>query len=629
MIDSTSLGEARRVLTEIFGHPDFRAGQAEAVESVLNGRDAVVLLPTGSGKSLCYQVPAIVASRSGGGTTIVVSPLIALMQDQVSALLARGVAAAALHSQQEDDVQREIVSRFLGGALALLYVSPERAAKASFRKMLGRVEIPLLAIDEAHCVSQWGHDFRPDYMLLQELRELVTAPVIALTATATSIVLKEIEARLGLRDVVRVRTGFDRPNLGFAVHAIRSERDRLEVLGAELERAGLRGRRGPGRAIVYCSTRKTTERVAKALRSAGVAVGHYHAGRTKLARERAQLAFEAARTRVLVATNAFGMGIDLPDIRLIVHFQTPGSLEAYYQEAGRAGRDGKPARCLLFFGQGDLATQRRLWETSPSSAAIDQRREDSLAEIESYAVELRCRHRRLVSHFTGREDEPDCGRCDVCLGEAEDGLSGLSVAASEGRTREVEPLPETALDTIVSAVDRLGRPVGRRNLAQALRGGRAKALARGGLLTMPEYGSLSAHDEDSLVAAIDQLLREGRLERRGRRFPTVWIPGKPVRQKATRGGPRASESTSATPARSREHRGGDLARALDGYRKRKARALDWKGYMVFQRGVILAIDREEPDSLDALARIPGLGPAKIERFGEDILALVRSHRRRV
>ena len=625
-----SLGEARRVLVDVFGYPDFRPGQGEAIEAALSERDAIVLLPTGSGKSLCYQIPALVAARRGQGTTIVISPLIALMQDQVGSLVGRGIQAAALHSHQDEAEQSQAVACFLRGELELLYVSPERAAKASFRRMMQRTPIALLAIDEAHCVSQWGHDFRPDYMLLSELREVVDAPMIALTATATPVVMKEIESRLGLCDALIVRTGFDRPNLSFAVRAIRTEAVRNEVVLEQLDQAGLRERRGGrqgrgnrGRAIIYCSTRKVTERVAKALRAAGLEVGHYHAGRTKLARERAQDAFEAGRTRVLVATNAFGMGIDLPDIRLIVHFQTPGSIEAYYQEAGRAGRDGDPAHCLLFFGRADLATQRRLSERSATSGALDERRNDALAGIERYATELRCRHQALVCHFTGQDDEPECGRCDHCRGDAT--LMEASFVRDES-VSQIESLPDSARDLIVAAVDRLSRPVGRRNLAQALRGGKAKSLSRGGLLSMPEYGRLSEHSEDSVVAAIDGLLGEGRLQRTGRKYPTVWMPGKPVRTRKTAGAD--GEPASTRRARSTSRYGGDIARALDNYRKRTARALGWKTYMVFQRRVILAIDREEPDSIEALARISGLGPAKIERFGEDVLGLVRQHRRR-
>ncbi len=636
MSEPTSLSEARGVLSEVFGFANFRLGQGEAIEAALSGRDAVVLLPTGSGKSICYQVPALVASRRGAGTTIVVSPLIALMQDQIGALCARGVAAAALHSNQDDEVQRDVVVQFLRGELELLYVSPERAAKTSFRRMMKRTPIALVAIDEAHCVSQWGHDFRPDYMLLAELRDVVDAPMIALTATATSIVMKEIETRLGLSSPRVVCTGFDRPNLAFAVRAIRTEARRVEVTLAEVDRAGIRGRAGRGRAIVYCSTRKATERVAKSLRSSGVLAGHYHAGRTKLARERAQAAFEQGRTRVLVATNAFGMGIDLPDIRLIVHFQTPGSVEAYYQEAGRAGRDGDPARCLMFFGRADMATQRRLSQSGTTGGVLQKRREDALGEIERYATQSRCRHAALVSHFSEEGGESPagspaaCGRCDVCLGEDEQVDSG---AQGDSSVPSAPLPPEDAMEVIVRAVGRLTRPVGRRNLAQALRGGKAKTLSRGGLLAMPEYGTLSEYSVDALLQGIDELLRIGRLDRSGRKYPTVWIPGKPVRTKSRPPGSSAEGvarggGPSLRTARTNSRRyGGDIARALDNYRKRRARALGWKTYMVFQKNVMLSIDRDEPDSLEALAEIRGLGPAKIERFGEDILDIVRTYRR--
>ncbi len=606
---------ARAVLAERFGYAAFRPGQAEAVDAALGGRDAVVLLPTGSGKSVCYQVPACVQFAAACGTTLVISPLIALMQDQVSALRAKGITAAALHSHQDAAEQRDAVRDFLRGDLALLYVSPERAAKDSFRRMLARTEIALLAVDEAHCVSQWGHDFRPDYMALNELREIIDVPLLALTATATSRVVDEIVARLDMRSCEIVRTGFDRPNLRFAVQAIRSQDMRIQALKSALERNGLRGRRGAGRAIVYCSTRKTTEKVAKALRSAGFAATHYHAGRTQGARERAQASFEASRSRVLVATNAFGMGIDLPDIRLIVHFQTPGSVEAYYQEAGRAGRDGEPAECLLFFGQADLMTQRRI----NSGGSNEQRTEDAIAAIERYATSTACRQSDLVAHFSGEEAISACGHCDVCDGSADDAAQDAAAAAPILQT-----LPSEALDGIVSAVDRLSRPVGKTLLARALRGSRAKSLSRGGLLTLPEYGSLAAYDEPSVVSAVEDLIREGRLQRTGQKFPTVWIPGKPVRAPRVAATPRPGTERADKPQRPRHH-GGSLARALDNYRKRQARQLRWKSYMVFQRNVILAIERAEPRDLDALSRIPGLGPAKIERFGDDILDLVRQH----
>jgi ATP-dependent DNA helicase RecQ len=617
---------AHDVLEQVFGYPDFRPGQSEAVEAALADRDSVVLLATGSGKSLCYQVPAIAMKRAGHGTTIVISPLIALMQDQVGALVARGIRAAALHSGQNDSEQKHAVAAFLRGELALLYVSPERAAQAGFRRMLQRTPIALLAIDEAHCVSQWGHDFRPDYMRIHELREIIQTPVIALTATATAVVMEEIEKRLALHAPVVIRSGFDRPNLRFSVQPLRSQAARIEALQAEIGSAGLLSGHGSGRGLVYCSTRKTTETVAKALRSAGLAAGYYHAGRTKLARERAQRSFETRRTRILVATNAFGMGIDLPDIRLIVHFQTRGSIEAYYQEAGRAGRDGEASRCVLFFGPGDLATQRRLQSGASLSATMEARKERALAAMAQYATVIECRQRRLSAHFTGSDERPACGGCDVC---EDAGAVRTTLAKSTPDRPPLRELRNEELDSIVEAVDRLKRPVGKANLARALRGSRAKSLARGGLLMMPEYGTLAEYDEASIVAAIEALLVNGRLQRTGRKYPTVWIPGKAIRGSTKSESSGDGEETPRKPLKRRPGRhGGSIARALDNYRRRQARALKWKSYMVFQRRAILAIDREEPDSLAALARIPGLGPAKIERFGNDILDLVRQHRNR-
>ena len=623
-ISTNPTAMADQVLLETFGYANFRPGQADAVQAGLQRRDVVVLLPTGSGKSVCFQVPAIVDAQMGVGTTVVISPLIALMKDQVGSLQARGVAAEALHSHQDDAEQKAVIQRFLQGQLTLLYVSPERAALAGFRALLTRTPIARIAVDEAHCVSQWGHDFRPDYLLLRELRDVVQVPMMALTATATPKVLQEISLQLGLERTVEIRQGFDRPNLSFEVQGHSREAARVAATLTLIEAAGIRGRGGQGRVIVYCSTRKVTERVAKALRGSGVRVGFYHAGRTKLARDRSQSAFESGRTRVLVATNAFGMGIDLPDIRLIVHFQTPGSLEAYYQEAGRAGRDGLPARCVLFFGLADLVTQRRLGQgggsNSVSGGQLEQRRETALSEIQRYATEPDCRHQTLVRHFTKNHDEPICHRCDVCLGTALD--VGLR-SEEDLKKAPVAKLPEEALLVVLAAVDRLTRPVGRVNLARALRGGRAKNLARGGLLTMPEYGQLSQFSEEEVVGAIDQLLGEERLVRKGRNYPTVWLPGKPVRETH-----RDKDSFANAKRNATSRYGGNIARALDSYRKRTARQLGWKAYMVFQKRVMLDIDQQEPDSLEALYSISGLGEAKIERFGEDILAMVRKHRRK-
>ncbi|MBC8069283.1 MAG: RecQ family ATP-dependent DNA helicase [Deltaproteobacteria bacterium] len=614
--------EARALLASVFGYPDFRDGQREAVTAAIAGGDVQVLLPTGSGKSLCYQVPALLAKRAGRGTTIVVSPLIALMQDQVVALQARGVAVRALNSHMDDEAQREATLALSRGELDLIYVSPERAAAPSFRRIAADIPVALLAVDEAHCVSQWGHDFRPDYLRIHELRERIDAPAIAVTATATPRVMDEIAARLGLSSPTVVRGDFSRPNLAFEVVHGAGEEQRIAVLVEAIERAGLRkpAGKGPGgRVIVYCSTRKTTEKVAAALKQRSIIAGWYHAGRTQLARERAHRAFALGRTPILVATNAFGMGIDFPDVRLIVHFQTPGSLEAYYQEAGRAGRDGAPARCVMMFGAGDLATQRRLSQGSSSSVVTQERSELALAAIERFATALRCRQQALCAHFTGTEEHPRCGRCDVCVDP-----DAVGDAREQAETvAKVEPLGAHVRAVIVTALERLSRPVGKTALALALRGSKAKSISRGGLLQLQEYGALHEHEQAAIVATIDELVRSGTLVRRGRTYPTVWLPGRAVDDAR----PTWKSERKATTKAARRPRAqvGAIARALESYRKAMARKLSWKIYMVFPRKVIVAIDRQRPQSRAALAKIPGLGPAKIERFGPDILALVRRH----
>ena len=606
--------QAKAVLNQVFGYRNFRPGQDRAVQAPLAGVDCVVVLPTGAGKSLCYQVPALVANADGRGTTIVVSPLIALMHDQVLALRGRGVKAAALNSHQEQQQQREVVRSLLRRELQLLYVSPERATLASFKRMLARIPVALLAIDEAHCVSQWGHDFRPEYLRLGELRTITDAPIIALTATATHRVVDEIVDTLAMREPTLVQGDFRRPNLAFSVTYARTDTEKLAALTRLLDTSGFRGASGASRAIVYCSTRKKTETVAKHLRTVGCSVGYYHAGRTKLARERAQRSFESGRVRVLVATNAFGMGIDLPNVRVIVHFQAPGSLEAYYQEAGRAGRDGEPARCVLLFGPADLVTQRRIQQMGATSRAQDAQHETALQAVEGYARSQRCRQYVLCEYFTSSEYEA-CGLCDVCI----DPEAIANAFEPEEQPKAcLQELPAAAKQTIVDAVAGLPRPAGKSRLAKALRGSRAKALKRGGLLEIPEHGKLRSYPETSIVAAIDALLEQGTLARRGRKYPTVWLPDKPIRTQTP--APQRAAKPRSRPRYS------ELARALDNYRRRTARALKWKTYMVFQRRVIVAIEKKQPRSLADLERIPGLGPAKIERFGDEILDLLRRYR---
>jgi ATP-dependent DNA helicase RecQ len=343
-----ALTAARDMLQRTFGYPRFRGGQEDAVAGAIMGRDVLVLIPTGGGKSLCYQVPALVRS----GLTLIVSPLISLMTDQVDALARRGVAAAALHSGLSPGQVREHMARAETGALRMLYVAPERLESASFRERLPGLRIGLLAVDEAHCISQWGYDFRPSYLRLGSLRDILHCPVIALTATATPAVRDDIIRRMRLHDPVVIKGGFDRDNLSWHVLGVRDERHRYELLLAllRLPRDGV--------AVVYGPTRRVVDRTADRLNGAGLRAAAYHAGVDAHERERLQAAFMNEEMRVIVATNAFGMGIDKPNVRMVAHVSMPSNLEGYYQEAGRGGRDGGPAACALLYNYRDRRTHQ-------------------------------------------------------------------------------------------------------------------------------------------------------------------------------------------------------------------------------------------------------------------------------
>jgi ATP-dependent DNA helicase RecQ len=394
--------DPRAALLEVFGHGAFRPGQGEIVEAVLRGRDCVGVMPTGAGKSLTYQLPA----RILGGTTLVISPLIALMKDQVDAMARIGLRAAFLNSTLSSDEKRERVDRLRRGELELLYAAPE-GLEASVGSALAGVRLALIAVDEAHCISHWGHDFRPAYRNLSGLKERFGAPVLALTATATPEVTRDIAGQLGMRDPLLVRGSFLRRNL--RLHAVKKGEG---VRAREAIVRLVRARRGES-GIVYCLTRKSVEDVAESLRDAGIRAEAYHAGLEPDVRARVQDAFQADAIDVVVATVAFGMGVDKPDIRYVIHRDLPRSIEAYYQEIGRAGRDGKESDCVLFYSWADVVSWERLLDDAePEIAALQKRQARAVFRL---ADEEGCRHERLVGYFG--EYVGECGdACDRCSG---------------------------------------------------------------------------------------------------------------------------------------------------------------------------------------------------------------------
>src|SRR3989344_2384064 len=392
-----------------FGYDAFRPLQEEIINAVLRKKDVLVLMPTGGGKSLCFQLPALTFP----GITLVVSPLIALMKDQVDALTANGIAAACLNSTLDADVQADVESRARSGALKLLYVAPERLVQPEFQAFLEQLTVSLIAIDEAHCISEWGHDFRPDYRCMKELRETFpSVPVIALTATATPRVREDILKELRMEGAPVFLSGFNRPNLRYVVRPKRDAVGQLVRLLASYKDKAV---------IVYCFSRKNTEEVAEKLCRAGFEALPYHAGLDRNVGRETQEKFIRDEVPVIVATIAFGMGIDKPDVRLVVHMDLPKTIESYYQETGRAGRDGLPSECVLFYAYGDRRKQEyfiNMMDDGPEKALAHQK----LAQVISYGETRACRRRFLLEYFGERSASATCDACDVCVPPAKEAI---------------------------------------------------------------------------------------------------------------------------------------------------------------------------------------------------------------
>jgi ATP-dependent DNA helicase RecQ len=684
-----------QALHDLFGHDAFRPGQEEAAAAVLAGRDVVAVMPTGSGKSLCFQLPALLLD----GTTVVVSPLIALMKDQVDALQARGIAAAAIHSGLPPGDRAAAERALAAGMLRLVYVAPERLAGAAFRAALARARVTRLVVDEAHCISQWGHDFRPDYRRLADLRADLGVPAAAFTATATPEVRADIGAQLHLRDPLEVITGFARPNLTLSIEPCRSRADKERALDRLLRDPG-----PPG--IVYAATRKNVDLWGEALEARGLRAGRYHAGMGDEVRARVQDDFFAGRLDVIAATNAFGMGVDKKDLRFVAHADVPGSIEAYYQEVGRAGRDGLPARGALFFSPADVRTQefflegsnpppeifRRVWERMGEGIDADDELEAAVggtaAENMAAATAARvlrraaeaagvapgkgdppidfaaqagkarrdrarldtllrfafgsgCRTRFIYDYFAGAGRAgavTSCGTCDVCLGWRR----GSGRALTDAEFEQVR--------VALSVVARLPARFGVERIAQVLAGSRSKEVIDRGLDRIPTYGRLAALGIDAIKTLIDALLQAGLLERRGieggrpgafvlalteegaavmraERRPELALPGagrraaperRPERERRASGSARATGVPSATT----DLDDGILDR-LKTWRSGEAKRRGVPAYVVFHDTTLVALVVERPRDTAALRSVKGIGPTKLENYGEILLRVLR------
>ncbi|MFB3817064.1 MAG: DNA helicase RecQ [Candidatus Methylomirabilales bacterium] len=599
------MDHVRRIVKQVWGYDDLLPLQAEAIGAVLARRDSIVILPTGGGKSLCYQAPAAAMGR----LAVVVSPLISLMKDQVDGLAAAGVPAAFLNSSLTADERRRVEAGVARGSYRLLYVAPERLVLPTCLGLLRRAGVAFFAIDEAHCISQWGHDFRPEYRQLKVLRQAFPEVAVhAFTATATPRVREDIAAELGLRDPAVLVGSFDRPNL---IYRVRQRTERLRQVTEALERH--RGEAG----IVYCIRRAEVDQLAEALRRRGWRAAAYHAGLADAERKRAQDDFIAERVEVVVATVAFGMGIDRSDVRYVVHAGMPKSVEHYQQEAGRAGRDGLPAECLLLYSGGDFGLWRSILmaEGLPAPGALPK-----LREMYDYCQSGTCRHRFLVEYFGQPHPGGACGACDVCLAEVatEDGGAALA--------RE-----------ILAGILEMGERFGADYVTDVLRGAETARIARLGHHRLDAYGGLRRHPKAVVRGWIAQLESRGCLARQDGEYPTLSLTARGrevlrgdetvalVRTVAPRAA--APRAGSARPARVLQA-GGDagdeaLFQALRALRRSMAEERGIPPYLIFSDASLRAMARQRPTTEEAFLAVKGVGQRKLQELGPRFLACIR------
>ena len=589
-----------------WGYDSLRPLQAEAIDAGLDRRDSLVVLPTGGGKSLCYQTPPVLANR----TDIVVSPLISLMKDQVDALTSCGYPAAALHGGLSDEERRQIWSAAVAGRYRVLFVAPERVLTPWFLTLAERLDVQAFAIDEAHCISQWGHDFRPEYRRLATLKDhFPNASIHAYTATATPRVRQDIIEQLGLRDAHVLVGRFDRPNLVYRVLP-RSNLDQ-QVLGTIRRHAH-------EAVIVYCISRADTERLAASLREKGIKAAPYHAGLAPAQRTKTQEAFAKEQIDVVVATVAFGMGIDRSNVRCVIHAAMPKSIEHYQQETGRAGRDGLEAECVLLYAPGDY----RRWETIFTKGAEEasgapellQSQLGILQEMQRFCAGSVCRHRTLSGYFGQTYEGDSCGACDVCLDERAD----LDDDAEVGRLA-------------LACVQGLGAAFGVSHVIDVLRGAKVEKVERFGHKSLPEYGALKQHGKAVLRDLLFQLVDQGYLTRSDGDRPVVRLT--PAAQSVLLRREEVSlKQPLATPAAPTaaaadlwEGVGRGLFEHLRGLRRSIAEERGVPAFIVFGDATLRDLALQRPASLEALRKVRGVGEQKLADLGARFLDAIEQY----
>ncbi len=610
---------AHDILKTYFGHDAFRPGQQELISALTGGRDVLGVMPTGAGKSVCYQIPALLTE----GTTLVISPLISLMNDQVAALREMGIPAACLNSSLTDEEYLTALRDFRSGVCRLLYVAPERLGTPAFRAAVSAVRIPIVAVDEEHCVSQWGQDFRPEYLRIAEfLASLPEHPTVgAFTATATERVRSDVIRLLGLRDPLTLTTGFDRPNLYFAVEHLREREKKSYLLRFLREHAGQSG-------IVYCATRKNVDMLYEELSDAGICPARYHGGMEPDERRVMQDAFVSDVNPVMVATNAFGMGIDKSNVSFVIHYNMPKDIESYYQEAGRAGRDGAPAACILLFDPRDVRIARFLIDNSdeenelPPEIAEEQRRQSyaRLRRMTAYCAETGCLRGSLLRYF-GETPEEECGNCGNCC--------------SDSVRTDVTTDAQKILSAVARAERRYPTSVGEGLIVQLLLGSRDEKVRLLRLDELPTFGAMAGSKPARIRQEIDLLLAQGRLRTDDGQRPCLHltetarpvlfgdekvymnVPAEPSPGKKT---PAGGKSRGKRPRTLAEDSG--LLARLRELRSSIALERNVPPYMIFTNASLISMAQSRPRTRAELLRIDGVGERKADTFGNAFLAAI-------
>lgn len=602
----------KELLQRIFGYDEFRPGQEELIDGILSGRDVFGIMPTGGGKSMCYQIPALMLP----GITIVISPLISLMRDQVMSLKAAGVPAAYINSTLNGAQVQAVYRNLLAGQYKIVYVAPERLDYAGFAGIAARLPISFLAVDEAHCISQWGQDFRPSYLrIVNFIANLPHRPVVgAFTATATKQVREDVERILKLHDPIRTVTGFDRPNLYFEViHPDLKDRELKRIL------AGKRGKSG----IIYCSTRKKVETVCENLKDLGYAATRYHAGLEEAERTANQEDFLYDRKNIMVATNAFGMGIDKSNVSFVIHYNMPKSIEAYYQEAGRAGRDGTDAECILLYSSSDVTTSRYLINNGAENEELDAKqlemiRKQDLARLEAmtgYCKTKTCQRGYILEYF-GQKHPDICGNCSSCKGN----FKAVEI------TREAQMI----LSCVKRISDKLGYSIGINMIGNVLRGSKNRRILELGLNELSTYGLLKDRTRSEIHAMIDHLEAEGYLQTE-QEYQTIQLTasasqvlyhGKTVQMKVEIEPEETAVSSALTKLDGEQ---AELLDVLKELRTRLAKEAGIPAYVVFSNATLTDMAKKKPKTMSEFRKVSGVGEIKAAWYGTAFLKQIQKY----